>query len=127
MACNKLKASSPDVYCIMGKRKVYTEEEISKSLVTPGEGHLIGKVDGLFGFGWLSVICSDGKRRKCRVRGKLRRKIWVKQDDIVLVEPWSFSEDQGEILFRYTKGQVEYLVSKKIVPTSFMEVEQPQP
>jgi len=111
----------------MGKRKVYTEEDISKSLVTPGEGQFLGKVDGLFGFGWLSVICSDGKRRKCRVRGKLRRKIWVKQDDIVLIEPWSFSDNQAEIMFRYTRGQVEYLVSRKLIPTSFVEVEQPQP
>ena len=111
----------------MGKRKVYTEEDISKSLVTPGEGQLMGKVDGLFGFGWLSVICSDGKRRKCRVRGKLRRKIWVKLDDIVLVEPWPYSKDQGEILFRYTKGQVMALLARKLLPTSFVEVQVPQP
>ncbi|MGQ9514161.1 MAG: translation initiation factor eIF-1A [Thermoproteota archaeon] len=105
----------------MGKRKVYTEEEISKSLVTPGEGQFFGKVDGLYGFGWLSVVCTDGKRRKCRVRGKLRRKIWVKQGDIVLVEPWKFDDGRGEILFRYTGGQVDYLVSKNLLPSSMAE------
>jgi len=100
----------------MGKRKVYTEEEISRSLVTPGEGQVFGKVDGLFGFGWLSVICQDGKRRRCRVRGKLRRKIWVKIDDIVLVEPW-----------QYSKGQILALQAKKLLPTSFVEAQAPQP
>jgi translation initiation factor 1A len=107
----------------MGKRKVYTEEEISRSLVTPGEGHVFGKVDGLFGFGWLSIICQDGKRRKCRVRGKLRRKIWVKLGDIVLVEPWQFSDGQGEILFRYTRGQVDALLARKLLPSSFVEAQ----
>ena len=102
----------------MGKRKVYTEEEISRSLVTPGEGQVFGKVDGLFGFGWLSVICQDGKRRRCRVRGKLRKKIWG---------PWQYSKDQGEILFRYTKGQVAALLARKLLPPSFVEAQVPQP
>ena len=105
----------------MGKRRVYSEEEIAKTLVLPGEGQLFGKVIGLYGFGWFSVMCSDGKVRNCRVRGKLRRRIWVKMGDIVLVEPWPFEERKGEILFRYTIGQVEYLIDDKYIEKSLVE------
>lgn len=106
----------------MGKRKVFTEEEISKTLVTPGPNQLIGKVIGLLGSGWAVVLCQDEKTRRCRVRGKLRRRIWVKNNDIVLVEPWQFQEDHGEILFRYTGGQVDYLISKEIIPENFASI-----
>ncbi|NHV99488.1 MAG: translation initiation factor eIF-1A [Thaumarchaeota archaeon] len=94
----------------MGKRKVYSERDISETLVTPGEGQLFGRVEGLSGSNWATVLCSDGKIRQCRLRGKLRRKIWIKLNDIVLVEPWSFQPDRGEILHRYTIGQIDYLI-----------------
>jgi len=99
----------------MGKRKVFTEEEISKTIVTPGPNQLIGKVAGLLGSGWAIIFCQDGVTRRCRVRGKLRRRIWVRVNDIVLVEPWQFQESHGEILFRYTANQVDYLISKGIM------------
>lgn len=99
----------------MGKRKVFTEEEITKTIVTPGPNQLMGRVMGLLGSGWAIVLCEDGKTRRCRVRGKLRRRIWVRVGDVVLVEPWSFQEDHGEILFRYTENQVVYLVSKGLL------------
>jgi len=101
---------------------VFTEEEISRTLVTPGPNQLIGKVTGLLGSGWAVVLCQDEKIRRCRVRGKLRRRIWVKINDVVLVEPWQFQEGHGDILFRYTGGQVDYLISKEIIPKSFVSI-----
>lgn len=106
----------------LGKRKVFTEEEISRTLVTPGPNQMIGKVIGLLGSGWAVVLCQDERTRKCRVRGKLRRRIWVKINDIVLVEPWQFQNDHGDILFRYTEGQVDYLLSNGIIPKSFESI-----
>jgi len=99
----------------MGKRKVFTEEEITKSIVTPGPNQVYGKVVRLLGSGWAIVLCDDGKTRRCRVRGKLRRRIWVRVNDTVLVEPWGFQGDHGEILFRYTTNQVDYLISKGLM------------
>ena len=105
----------------MGKRKVYSEEQVAANLVTPGPGHVLGKVVSLIGSGWATVRCTDGPTRKCRVRGKLRRKIWVRLNDLVLVEPWPFQKDHGEILFRYTQNQYDYLVSNGYLTREFIE------
>jgi translation initiation factor 1A len=105
----------------LGKRKVYSERDISETLVMPSEGQLFGKVKGLLGSNWAVVTCSDGKVRQCRLRGKLRRKIWIKLNDIVLVEPWSFQPDRGEILHRYTIGQVDYLVKNGFLAKELAE------
>merc|ERR1719342_1777486 len=30
-------------------------------------------------------MCFDGVKRLCRIRGKLRKKVWINQSDIILV------------------------------------------
>ncbi len=54
--------------------------------------------------------CADGKERLCRIPGRIRMKIWMRPDDIVLVKPWSVeSDEKGDIVYRYTRPQVEAL------------------
>ena len=54
--------------------------------------------------------CQDGKERVCRVRGKLKRRVWMREGDIVLVSPWDFlSATGGDIFWRYRKNQTGWL------------------
>lgn len=81
-----------------------------EELVLPGEGQLLGQVERLLGYDRLIVRCTDGRRRLCRIRGKLKRKIWIREGDVVLVAPWDFQpESRGDILWRYTEAQVDWL------------------
>jgi translation initiation factor 1A len=58
----------------------------------------------------MRVTCQDGYKRLCRVRGKMKKRNWVREDDIVLVSPWDFEyERKGDIIFRYTKNQARWL------------------
>jgi len=81
----------------MGKRKVLSEANLSEML-TPG-----------LGYDRVLVECSDGVTRVCRIRGKMKRRVWIKMGDTVLVAPWDFQQERGDIMFRYTAGQVESL------------------
>ncbi|MBN1245123.1 translation initiation factor IF-1A, partial [Candidatus Bathyarchaeota archaeon] len=48
--------------------------------------------------------------RLCRVRGKLKRRVWVREGDVVLVSPWDFQSDtRGDIFWRYRRNQTEWL------------------
>ncbi|RLG17862.1 translation initiation factor eIF-1A [Nanoarchaeota archaeon] len=79
----------------------------------PREGELFGVVDQLLGGARFKVKCSDGKERICRVPGKLRRRLWIKQGNVVLVKKWDLQGDErGDIVYRYNKTQTEYLRSK---------------
>jgi translation initiation factor 1A len=93
----------------MGKKKVLSEKEL-KELVLPGEGQLLGIVERMLGFDRVKVQCTDGYNRLCRIRGKLKRRIWIREGDVVLVAPWDFQyATRGDILWRYTEAQVEWL------------------
>lgn len=99
----------------MGKKKVLSEEEL-KEMVLPGEGQVLGIVTQMLGYDRLMVRCEDGYSRVCRIRGKMKRRVWIKVGDVVLVEPWDFqSESRGDIIWRYTESQVETLRRKRLL------------
>ncbi len=79
----------------------------------PREGEVFGVVMGTMGGGRLLVDCKDGKERMCRIPGKLRRRIWVRDGDIVLIKPWEIEGDKkGDVVWRYTKIQASWLRKK---------------
>jgi translation initiation factor 1A len=93
----------------MGKKKVLSEREL-KRMVYPSENDVLCVVQKMLGFDRVLVKCQDGNTRVCRIRGKMKRRTWIREGDIVLVSPWDFqAEDRGEIFWRYTHNQVEQL------------------
>lgn len=93
----------------MGKKKVRTEEEI-RDVVMPGGTDVLGVALRLLGSDRVLVKCQDGHERLCRIRGKMKRRTWVRLGDIVLVSPWDFQSDtRGDIFWRYTRNQADWL------------------
>ena len=86
----------------MGKRKVISEDELS-SIVLPGGSDVLGTAEKLLGFDRVLVKCQDGHQRLCRIRGKMKRRAWIRQGDIVVVSPWDFSLRNGATSFGDTK------------------------
>jgi translation initiation factor 1A len=93
----------------LGKRKVINEENL-ENMVFPSKNDVLGIAVKMLGFDRILVKCQDGKERLCRVRGKLKRRVWIRDGDIVLVSPWDFQSDtRGDIFWRYRKNQAEQL------------------
>ena len=91
-----------------------TSEEIEQQEIRrtrlPKKDETLGIVDQRLGAGRLRVRCLDGKTRVCRIPGRLKRFLWVRENDIVLVEPWELSkEDKGDVIFKYRRSQVAWL------------------
>ena len=93
----------------MGKRKVKNEGHLQKMLL-PSANDVLGVASRVLGAERFLVKCQDGKERLCRIRGKMKRRAWVREGDIVLVSPWDFQSDKrGDIFWRYRKNQTEWL------------------
>ena len=96
----------------MGKKKVLSEGELNQ-LVVPSANDILGVAIKLLGFDRVLVKCQDGKERLCRIRGKMKRRVWIREGDVVLVSPWDFQTDKrGDLIWRYTKAQAEMLRKK---------------
>jgi translation initiation factor 1A len=96
----------------MGKKKVLSEGELSE-MVLPSANDVLGVAIKLLGFDRVLVKCQDGHERLCRIRGKMKRRVWIRQGDVVVVSPWDFQFDKrGDLIWRYTKAQAEMLRKK---------------
>ena len=98
----------------MGKRKVLSESEL-KELVIPQQGELLGRVIKLPGGDHIIVKCTDGKVRMGRIRGKMKRRMWVRENDVVLVVPWDFQDGKADIVWRYIGAHAEWLVNNNYI------------
>ncbi len=78
----------------------------------PKEGEILGIVEQLLGHARMRVRCFDGVTRLCRVPGKYLRRLWIRTGDVVLVKPWEIEKDRGDIIYKYSKTQVEWLSRK---------------
>ena len=64
----------------------------------------------------------DGKTRNCRVPGRLRRDLWLREGDVVIVEPREFEQDEkGDVLYKYSKSAIEKLKKDGLLKTSDSE------
>ncbi len=92
------------------KPELSEDGEVIVRVRLPKRGQLLGGVEQLLGDRRMSVRCTDGHTRLCRIPGKIRRRIWIKEGNIVLVEPWEVqSKERGDILWRYTNQQADWL------------------
>jgi translation initiation factor 1A len=92
----------------LGKRKVLNEAAL-KELVMPHEGEMFGRVIKLVGGDNVIVKCNDGKVRTCRIRGKIKRRMWIRENDLVLLAPWDFQSDKADIIWRYIAAHADKL------------------
>ncbi len=82
----------------------------------PRGNQTLGLLDQRLGGSRCRVRCLDGKTRVCRIPGRLKRTLWVREGDIVLVEPWELSgNEKGDIIFKYKPSQVSFLKSKGLL------------
>jgi len=91
------------------------QEEILRVRLPRGK-EVLGIIEQRLGASRMLVKCFDGHTRTCRVPGRLKRKLWLREGYIVLVEPWEYqSEGKGDIIYNYSKAAVEWLKKKGYV------------
>jgi len=95
---------------------IISDEELIKRMPLPdlkNNTKVLGLLEQRLGAGHLRVRCFDGHTRVCRVPGKYKRRLWLREGDIVLVIPWEFKGDEkGDIVYKYRKSQIEWLKRK---------------
>jgi translation initiation factor 1A len=87
----------------------------------PKKKEIIGIITQRVGGSRMFVSCMDGKTRNCRVPGRLRRGLWLRESDVVIVEPWEFDDEKGDILYKYSKTAIEKLKKQGLLKTSESE------
>jgi|TARA_B110000014_G_C20037367_1_gene538960 translation initiation factor 1A len=72
--------------------------------------------DQILGGRRVRSICEDGESRLARIPGKMRRRQWVREGDLIVIQPWEFQDEKANVCMRYTKTQSLYLSRKGVLP-----------
>lgn len=95
------------------QRRLEQQREEIRRIKMPRGNQTFGLLEQRLGGSRMRVRCLDGKTRICRIPGRLKRRLWIRDGDIVLVEPWELSGDErGDIIFKYRPNQARFLKNK---------------
>ena len=84
----------------------------------PRGTEIMGVLEQRLGANHMLIKCLDGKSRTCRVPGRLRRRLWLRPGNIVIVEPWEIGgETKGDVIWKYNPAEVEWLKRKGFLKT----------
>ena len=92
------------------------ETNLRVTLPYKPKGEMFAVAETFQGGSRLQLICEDGERRMGRIPGKLRRRMWVRENDLLIVVPWSFQDSKADVKFRYTPTQTSNLKRRGKIP-----------
>lgn len=86
------------------------QEEIRRTR-TPRKDELemYGIITQRMGSNQIMAMCEDGEQRNCRIPGKMKKRVWMRPGDVVIVKLWDFQPSKADIVWRYTPIQAEHL------------------
>jgi translation initiation factor 1A len=65
----------------------------------------------------MKALCEDGKTRMVRIPGKLKRRMWCRLNDIILIKPWPVQGDKkADLVYRYLPAERKWLYRRDMVP-----------
>merc|ERR1712080_526651 len=71
-------------------------------------------------------MCFDGVKRLCHIRGKLRKKVWIAQSDIVLVGLRDYQDAKADVILKYSPDEARNLKSYGEFP-NLLRLTRPSP
>ncbi|XP_050306073.1 eukaryotic translation initiation factor 1A, X-chromosomal [Anthonomus grandis grandis] len=101
------------------RRRGKNENETEKrELIFKEDGQEYAQVAKMLGNGRLEAMCFDGVKRLCHIRGKLRKKVWINQGDIILIGLRDYQDAKADVILKYTPDEARNLKTYGEFPES---------
>ena len=63
------------------------------------------------------ALCEDGKNRMVRIPGKLKRRMWCRVNDLILIKPWPIQGDsKSDLVYSYLPAEKKWLIKRDMIP-----------
>ena len=89
-----------------------------RELTFKEEGQEYAQVVKILGNGRLEALCFDGEKRLAHIRGKLRKKVWINQGDIILLSLREYQDQKGDVILKYSADEARSLKAYGELPES---------
>jgi translation initiation factor 1A len=98
------------------RRGTKENDDQRRELTFKEDGQEYAQVIKMLGNGRLEALCFDGSKRLANIRGKMRKKVWINQGDIILLSLRDFQDNKGDVILKYTADEARTLKSYGELP-----------
>ena len=107
-------------FAYMGKKEELEKQQAIQEQLRrtplPRDKQILGICEQRVGGSRMKVRCIDGRVRICRIPGRMKRRLWVREGDVLLIQPWELGGDaKGDVVYKYRPLQVDYLRKKGLL------------
>ena len=95
--------------CLELSTKVFNVTAEIALLTRPPLRTEYAQVVKMLGNGRLEALCFDGEKRLAHIRGKLRKKVWINQGDIILLSLRDYQDEKGDVILKYSADEARSL------------------
>jgi len=100
----------------MKKKTTQSEHTIRKARL-PTKNELFAVVREMSGGSRMVAMCEDGKMRMIRIGGRFKKRMWCRENDLILVRPWVVQSDaKADLVYRYLPTERKWILSRDIIP-----------
>ena len=75
----------------------------------PKGNQFIGVVEKRLGGSRMNIRTTDGRDIMARVPGRAKKFLWIREGDIVLLEPWELDEKKADLIYKFKPNEVKQL------------------
>jgi translation initiation factor 1A len=86
-----------------------SDSDSRNDLRMPDDDEVFAVVTDMLGANRITVRCMDGTERTARIPGRMQKRIWIREGDVVLVDPWDWQDEKADVTWRYEKGEADQL------------------
>ena len=83
--------------------------EDKRELLFKEDGQEYAQVVRLLGGNRLEAFCYDGSTRIAHIRGKMRKRVWIQNGDIILLGLRDFQDNKADVIHRYAFEEAKQL------------------
>ncbi len=85
------------------------EQQAKVRLPRKQKNEIFATVEKMLGGSRIMVRSQDGKTRMARIPGKMKRRVWLRVGDVILIKPWSIQDEKADVVWRYLPPQADWL------------------
>ena len=101
----------------MKKNTKQSENISTRKVKLPTRTQQFAVVIEMSGGSRMKALCEDGKTRMVRIGGKLKRRMWTRMNDLIIIQPWPIQEDsKADLVYRYLPTERNWVIKRDIIP-----------
>ena len=89
-----------------------TQERARVRTPRKDRNEVLATVTSLLGSKRVNLQCMDGVVRMGRIPGSRKKRMWIREGDVVIATPWDVQDSKADVTWKYTRPQVEWLQRK---------------